>query len=985
MQTIKCKCCGKDIQTENEAANEHVGKYIADLNEDAAVCDECKQSGETRVRYAVAQKLLNDNKYVQAYKAFTALGEYRDSAQNAQYAKALKYLGDRRFADAALIFANLGEFRDCPQYLAPYKVLLLTKANVGDVVSFGTYDQDINKPGHKQPIWWVVLAVHAGKIFLITEDCIDRIAYNNRYTATLWQDSSLRRWLNGTFINSAFSAEEKKAISTEKLINIGRSTEDKVFVLNLSEAERYYFSNNEDRVAECTSIAQARGGTGEWWLRSAGTETASEATVDAEGNVNKAGKPVNSMEVTVRPAMWVNLESKLFTSAMQMHPLYVKRESGVEAPSAASKASDDDERSAKKEKALQEKQRKAEEKAKAEAAKLAEKERKAAEKAAEKERAEAQKKALADKKAEEKAKALEEAKIKKEREAIEKQLAAEAAEEAKKAAEAAKLAEKERKEAEAKAKAEAEAKAKAEAEAKAKAEAEAKAKAEAEAKARAEAEERLRKEKEELEMRIAAERKAAEEAEQRAEKERREREERERRAEEARKELERAKAEAAAQAEKERLAREELERKAKEEKARAEAARLAAEERIRKEREEREAAERAEAEAKAEAERIRRETEERARKEREEREAAERRMAEQRKAEEAALKAAEEKARKEKEELEKRERDAKAEAARVLREAEEKARKAEAERQAELIKQLKEEKKEKEKKEKQRAEEEKKRATIAKIAAAKSKRRMKVLKGIIVALVCIIIIGVLAAAGAYWFWYRDVFAYEKATELYDSGSYIEAAEAFEALGDYSDSEQMYRNCTKMILKTAKEGDVIPFGKYTLQGEEKTAIYWKAVKADGGKLLLVASQNIEVKSFHMSTEAPSWDISSLREWLNGDFINGSFTAEEAAYIAERELEEADKSSTSTQTEKAFILSAAEAKTYFKTADERKGLNSSYLVSQYHASSRYWLRTVLENGNIAYVDGAGKVEETEGLAPTTADVAVRPAIWVDIPEN
>ena len=81
-----------------------------------------------------------------------------------------------------------------------------------------------------QPIEWLVLKEESYGTLVISEDRIGTYRFddNNRPD---WNSSSLRRFLNGNFFNSAFNDEEKK-----KIVNVRiDSVKDDVFVLSLQE------------------------------------------------------------------------------------------------------------------------------------------------------------------------------------------------------------------------------------------------------------------------------------------------------------------------------------------------------------------------------------------------------------------------------------------------------------------------------------------------------------------------------------------------------------------------------------------------------------------------------------------------------------------------------------------------------------------------------------------------------------------------------
>ena len=199
-----------------------------------------------------------------------------------------------------------------------------SSVEVGDVYTFGAYQQDNNTSNGKEPIKWLVLAKEDNKILLISEKALDCQKYNDSCTDVTWETCSLRKWLNSTFLNAAFSTAEQKKIvrttvSADKNPNYstdpGNATTDKVFLLSINEVEQY-FDNDEERNCVPTAYAIANGAcasnkytkggaaTCEWWLRSPGLERQAAACVASGGMVAYFGLLYDFDDwVCVRPAL----------------------------------------------------------------------------------------------------------------------------------------------------------------------------------------------------------------------------------------------------------------------------------------------------------------------------------------------------------------------------------------------------------------------------------------------------------------------------------------------------------------------------------------------------------------------------------------------------------------------------------------------------------------------------------------------------------
>ena len=104
---------------------------------------------------------------------------------------------------------------------------------------------------------WCVLDVDlaAGKALVISEHSVAERPYHNEWAAITWEKSDIRAWLNGEYLNSAFSDEERAAIMESETQNPdnpqhgtkgGNPTNDKIFLLCIEEAKAY-FKSDEDR------------------------------------------------------------------------------------------------------------------------------------------------------------------------------------------------------------------------------------------------------------------------------------------------------------------------------------------------------------------------------------------------------------------------------------------------------------------------------------------------------------------------------------------------------------------------------------------------------------------------------------------------------------------------------------------------------------------------------------------------------------------
>ena len=223
---------------------------------------------------------------------------------------------------------------------APKPTPLSEFRTVGNIVRFGHYEQDDNTANGPEEIEWIVLDVQGSKALLLSRYGLDTKKYYTNFTSITWEKCTLRSWLNGEFMSSAFSPIEQGAILTTAVDNSrsqgygkwntdgGNNTRDKIFLLSCAEANKYLGVTYEDgnnmksrtsptayalHAGAMTSQSnKAADGTaaGRWWLRSPGYNQYCTAIVNLDGSLRNYN--VNRIDAVVRPALWINLDSDIY-------------------------------------------------------------------------------------------------------------------------------------------------------------------------------------------------------------------------------------------------------------------------------------------------------------------------------------------------------------------------------------------------------------------------------------------------------------------------------------------------------------------------------------------------------------------------------------------------------------------------------------------------------------------------------------------------
>lgn len=203
------------------------------------------------------------------------------------------------------------------------------------------------------------------------------------------------------------------------------------------------------------------------------------------------------------------------------------------------------------------------------------------------------------------------------------------------------------------------------------------------------------------------------------------------------------------------------------------------------------------------------------------------------------------------------------------------------------------------------------------------------------------------------------------------------------------------------IKTANVGDIIVFGAYeqdnnTSNGKED--IEWLVLAKEDNKILVISDKALDCKPYNQSRDYVTWETCSLRNWLNNDFINAAFTAEERAMIPTVTVS-ADKNPVystdpgNATKDKVFLLSIVEAEKYCTSDEARRCVPTEYAISNgAYTSDRYaegdkatcwwWLRSPgFDQYDAAFVYYDGSVNMS-GHNANYDNTSVRPAMWITI---
>ncbi len=191
----------------------------------------------------------------------------------------------------------------------------LMKAQVGDVVTFGRFDQDPMHLGTER-VEWIVLQQEGDTHMLITKQGIAGSVYHSKHKEVNWKDSDLCTFLNDTLYGEIFSKYEEMIVEHPM-------SGDRLSLLSKAEAETL-FADDTSRQLSITDVAKSKGTnvnsaskanrwdmkgyrSSWWWLR--GEQMSKTAPIVTEdGIVLTDEKYVNKPNGAVRPVVWVRVK-----------------------------------------------------------------------------------------------------------------------------------------------------------------------------------------------------------------------------------------------------------------------------------------------------------------------------------------------------------------------------------------------------------------------------------------------------------------------------------------------------------------------------------------------------------------------------------------------------------------------------------------------------------------------------------------------------
>ena len=269
------------------------------------------------------------------------------------YAEARALYDAGRYEEAYLMFRTLGGFRGVDDWLRTDEQMhdaalkyaaYYDSFSPASIVTLGSYEQDNDLANGREPIEWIVIQREADRALLLCRKIIDVYPFDESGTSTpTWETSSLRAWLNGAFMQDAFTESERGTILLSSVDvrtrhrwmdgpngqvwgsyeddTQGNNTQDYVFA-PASEVYHGFFDSGSPDTFEATpyAAAQAEGNNG--GLITGGYLCFATSTVApprpgggvgvveiAIGQQNFLGSEVTA-KTGVRPMLWLDLSEE---------------------------------------------------------------------------------------------------------------------------------------------------------------------------------------------------------------------------------------------------------------------------------------------------------------------------------------------------------------------------------------------------------------------------------------------------------------------------------------------------------------------------------------------------------------------------------------------------------------------------------------------------------------------------------------------------
>ncbi len=180
---------------------------------------------------------------------------------------------------------------------------------------------------------------------------------------------------------------------------------------------------------------------------------------------------------------------------------------------------------------------------------------------------------------------------------------------------------------------------------------------------------------------------------------------------------------------------------------------------------------------------------------------------------------------------------------------------------------------------------------------------------------------------------------------------------------------------------------LTFGQYEQDGDLSNGterIEWTVLDQKDGYLLIVSDYGLDCQPYNSDQMSADWESSTLRRWLNEDFLNAAFSNLEQELIAA-----ASEVTENGVADRVFLLSQDEIELYYPSIISAGGEELVLQPTQYakdkgayvsgNGNTWWWVRS--ESSFPVCVGDAGMFfNVTEHGNVNAIDTVVRPAMWI-----
>lgn len=273
------------------------------------------------IKYSDAEELLAAGEYREAIVKFSDLGDYRDAASRlteARYLYALSLIDSGKSFEAYTQLAALGSYRDAAQKKESLTAALDAIAP-GDMVRFGSYEQNGQRGDGEEQIKWIVLAREGDVLLLVSYYVLDAGEMHGNLDDFMmsyvdWEKTDLCEWLNDDFYEDAFDEVDCGIIADPNgETTVNEKLTRPLFLPSRQEFDLFFAPVGAPCAPTATATERAldgepyveSGNLSSWWLRGGGWGWGDCSAVSPSGTVSIYYNPTDIYGV--RPCVRVDL------------------------------------------------------------------------------------------------------------------------------------------------------------------------------------------------------------------------------------------------------------------------------------------------------------------------------------------------------------------------------------------------------------------------------------------------------------------------------------------------------------------------------------------------------------------------------------------------------------------------------------------------------------------------------------------------------